>query len=97
MYQLDDRGVLSYVEIGVMPSRDGLTFFSPIDGREVTILNMDEYDLSTLLKTFDGKFLSDFLDMVSEMGGGMWDDDPDGTQTQYEYDEENRKLIVREG
>lgn len=97
-YYLNEEGNLAYLEVAVVNEGNGLLFVSPVDGAEYKIKGMSEYDLIDALKNLGwSKWLDEILSMVATMGGGKWDDDPDGTQTSYEYDEETRTLIIREG
>ena len=71
---------------------------SPIDNRKYTIEGMTLQEFVTVIDNFT-RYTDEFdevLNMVGTLGGGLWSDDPSGTSTTYDYDEDRRLLHVTE-
>lgn len=94
-YMLNTKGELEWVDIRVDTLPHGLLFSSPIDGDTYIIDGMTEADLMDE-RVLHGQYIDEILNMVGAMGGGLWPDDPDGTQTTYEYFPQMKIFMVRE-
>lgn len=95
-YELNEEGDLIRLDIKVKPTAEGIKFISPIDNSTYFIEGVTEQDLESMEMARDVDFAWEILNMVSELGGGKWRDDPSGTFTSYEYDSETKILQVIE-
>ena len=97
-YELNEEGNLTYLGIPLMETETGVIGISPINNQKYTIEGMTLRELSSVIDNFLD-YVDEFdevLSMVGSLGGGKWSDDPSGTTTTYEYDEDRVMLHVTE-
>ena len=97
-YELNEEGNLVYLGISLLETPAGIMGISPIDNRKYTIEGMTLQEFVTVIDNFT-RYTDEFdevLNMVGTLGGGLWSDDPSGTSTTYDYDEDRRLLHVTE-
>lgn len=96
-YELNEEGNLTYLGIPLMETKAGVIGISPINNQKYTIEGMTLQELSSVIDNFLGyEEFAEVLNMVGSLGGGKWSDDPSGTTTTYEYDEDRKMLHVTE-
>ena len=94
-YELNEDGTLYWVDVPVAQVGRNLIFISPIDGSAYEIPHATTEQLEGDFMRND--YLSDQLaTLVGEMGGGLWNDEPDGSEIIYNYDPNYRLLTITE-
>lgn len=91
-YGLNDKGELLYLEIVLRETEEGVTGVSALDDEPYLIEGATLETFADLVDEGD----DEVLEMVSELGGGLWSDDPSGTTTIYDYQLDRKVLLVTE-
>lgn len=97
-YTLNSKGNLEMLQITVEEDGENTVFTSPLERKPYTLNGVSLAQFEEVIEQIGHHELtSDLLNMIGSLGGDLWDDDPDGTSTSYDYFPETKTLCVVEG